>query len=331
MICEYSMLKVSVAIITYNQKDFIGKAIEGAVNQVTDFEYEILVGDDLSNDGTRDVILEYQKKYPDLVKPVFHEKNLGQNGFFNTVETLKLAKAKYIAPMDGDDYWTDSSKLQLMVDHLDKHPEQSACFHNALVTHDDGTPSYELNEPDQKRVVGLADLIGEDEVWFIATSAVLFRGDLMYYPEWFRKSSSGDIPRYIILAKQGPIGYVPRVMSVYRKNRGGVSNKDHYRDTRFLRNRIMMYEGIDEETGYQYTQTIKKNISRYYRMMLDARQYSKSYFRRAALAIKYLRMRKPEGEELKWIVREYVVPQWMLNIYSFFALLPHRIKQSSSN
>ena len=66
------MLKVSVAIITYNQEEFIGKAIESAVNQVTDFEYEILVGDDLSTDGTRDIILAYQKRYPDKVIPVFH-------------------------------------------------------------------------------------------------------------------------------------------------------------------------------------------------------------------------------------------------------------------
>lgn len=325
------MLKVTVAIITYNQKDFVGKAIESAVNQVTDFEYEILVGDDLSTDGTREVILEYQRRYPDKVVPVLHTKNLGQNGFFNTVETLKLAKGRYIAPMDGDDYWTDSSKLQVMADHLDRHPEQSACFHNALVTHDDGTPSYELNEPDQKPIVKLEDLIGDNEVWFIATSAVLFKGDLMYYPEWFRKSSSGDIPRYIILAKQGPIGYVPRLMSVYRKNRGGVSNKDHYRDARFLRNRIMMYEGIDRESDYQFTHLARKNIARYYRMMLDARQYSKSYFRRAALAVKYLWMRKPDSAECRCIIREYIVPQWMLNIYSFFALLPHRLRQSSGN
>lgn len=325
------MLKVSVAILTYNQKAFIGQAIESALNQVTDFEYEILVGDDFSTDGTREIILDYQKRYPDKIKPVLHPKNLGQNGFFNTVETLKLAKGRYIAHMDGDDYWTDSSRLQILADHLDAHPDQSACFHNALVTHDDGTPSYELNTPDQKAEVTLRDLIGEDEVWFIATSAVLFKGDLMYYPEWFRKSSSGDIPRYIILAKQGPIGYIPRLMSVYRKNRGGVSNKDHYRDARFLRNRIMMYEGIDRETNFEYTETIKINISRYYRMLLDARQYSRSYFGRAALALRYLWMRKPETNEWRCVLREYVVPGWMLNIYSFFALLPHKLKQSSGD
>jgi glycosyltransferase involved in cell wall biosynthesis len=321
------MLKVSVAIITYNQKQFLGQAIESALNQETDFEYEILVGDDLSTDGTRELILDYQEKYPDKVKAVLHPRNLGQNGFWNTVETLKLAKGKYIAPMDGDDYWTDSSKLQLLADHLDQNPHQSACFHNALITHDDGTPSYILNTPDQKAEVTLDDLIGEDEVWFIATSAVLFKGDLMYYPDWFKKSSSGDIPRYIVLAKQGPIGYIPRVMSVYRKNSGGVSHKDHYRDARFLRNRIMMYEGINRESGYLYDQRVRINVSRYYRMMLDSRQYSKSYFRRAGLALKYLWMRRPDKEASKDIIRDYVIPQWMMNVYSFLAIGLHKLRQ----
>lgn len=325
------MLKVSVVILTYNQKNFIGEAIESAVNQITDFEYEILVGDDCSTDGTTEVIRTYQQKYPDKVRLILHPKNLGQNGFFNTVETLKHARGKYIAPMDGDDYWTDPHKLQLMVDHLDQHPHQSAVFHNALITHDDGTPSYELNSPEQKTEVTLRDLIGENEVWFIATSAVLFKGDLMYYPDWFRKSSSGDIPRYIILAKQGPIGYIPRVMSVYRKNRGGVSNKDHYRDARFLKNRIMMYEGIDRETNFQFSDMVRRNVSRYYRMLLDARQYSKSYFRKAWLALKYLWMRKPPMTECRVILRDYVVPKWIMSIYSFFALLPHRLKQSSGS
>lgn len=90
------MLKVSVTILTYNQAAFIGEAIESAVNQITDFDYEILVGDDYSSDATRDIILQYQKQYPDKVKPVFHARNLGQNGLFNTIETLKLADRKSV-------------------------------------------------------------------------------------------------------------------------------------------------------------------------------------------------------------------------------------------
>lgn len=323
------MIKVSVTILTYNQKEFIGKAIESALSQKTNFDVEILVGDDCSTDGAQETILAYQEKYPDKVKAVLHSKNLGQNGLFNTIETLKLAKGTYIAPMDGDDYWTDDQKLQRQVDFMEAHPDFSACFHNALITYEDGTPSHELNAPDQKEVITAADLVGEDEIWFMATSAVMFKNGIMHYPDWFLKSSSGDIPRYVILAKHGPIGYVPGVMSVYRKNRGGASFKDHYRDARFLYNRIAMYEGIDKELDYRHHDLLRLNIARYYRMLLDAKQYQKSYFRRARLALKYLQLGQPPREISKEIIRDYVLPKWMMNVYSFFALLPHRLKESS--
>ncbi len=321
------MIKVSVAILTYNQKNFIDKAIESALSQQTDFDFEILVGDDCSTDGAQEVIRAYQVQYPDKIKAILHPKNLGQNGLFNTIETLKLAQGTYIAPMDGDDYWTDNQKLQKQVDFMEAHPDFSACFHNALITYEDGSPAHELNAPDQKRVVTVEDLVGEDEIWFMATSAVMFKNGLMHYPDWFLKSTSGDIPRYVILAKNGPIGYVSGVMSVYRKNRGGASFRDHYRDARFLYNRIQMYEGIDKELGYRYKNTLKRNIARYYRMLLDARQYQKSYFRRAGLALKYLNMGKPNQEITKEVIRDYVIPKWVMKIYSFFALLPHRLKE----
>lgn len=321
------MIKVSVTILTYNQKNFIGKAIESALSQQTNFDFEILVGDDCSTDGAQEVIQAYQNQYPDKIKAVLHPKNLGQNGLFNTIETLKLAQGTYIAPMDGDDYWTDNQKLQRQVDFMEAHPDFSACFHNALITYEDGSPAHELNAPDQKTVVTVEDLVGEDEIWFMATSAVMFKNGLMHYPDWFLKSTSGDIPRYVILAKKGPIGYVPGVMSVYRKNRGGASFKDHYRDARFLYNRIQMYEGINQELGHQYDELLRVNIARYYRMLLDARQYQKSYFRKAGLALKYIQLGKPSKEITKEIIRDYVLPKWAVQVYSFFALLPHRLKE----
>lgn len=322
------MYKVSVTILTYNQAQFIGRTIESALNQQTNFEYEILVGDDYSTDGAREIIADYEHQYPGKVKAVLHPHNLGQNGLFNTIETLKLAKGQYIAPLDGDDYWTDPLKLQKQVDFLDAHPDFSTCFHNALITYEDGTPSHVINPPDQKRVITVEDLVGEDEIWFMATSAVMFRNGLMYYPDWFLKSSSGDIPRYIILAKHGLIGYLPDLMSVYRKNRGGASFRDNYKDTDFLQNRIAMYEGINQELNHRYNALLTKNIARYYRMMLDARQYEHRYARRAALALKYLTLAPSSKTVKKEIIRKYLLPKWAAGCYSFLALLPHRLKEA---
>ncbi|MBU1823057.1 MAG: glycosyltransferase family 2 protein, partial [Bacteroidetes bacterium] len=97
---------------------------------------------------------------------------------------------------------------------------------------------------------------------------------------------------------------------------------------RFLRNRIMMYQGINQETNREYDLPLRKNIARYYRMMLDARQFSRSYFRRATLALYYLYLRRPAMEEIREVCRDYIVPKWVVNVYSFFALLPHRFRGS---
>jgi len=323
-------MKVSVCIITYNQAKFIGEAIESVVNQQTTFPFEILIGDDFSKDGTRDIITEYANRYPDLVRPVLHPHNMGQNGLFNTLETYRLAQGEYIAAMDGDDYWTDPLKLQKQVDFMDAHPDFSTCFHNALITFEDGSPSQILNPPDQKPICSVEDLIGEDEIWFMATSSVMFRNVIKEYPDWFKKSISGDIPRYVLLAKYGKIGYLPDVMSVYRKNSNGTSFTDREDDARFLKNRIAMYEGINQELGYKFDAPLKKNIARYYKKMLRSHQYRNSYYPRNAIALKYLRMASPEWGEARDIIRDHVVPPVLMRMYSAVALGLYRLRKGSN-
>ncbi len=318
------MVKVSILIITYNQHKFIRKAIDSALAQQTTFPVEILVGDDFSTDGTRDIIRDYEQRHPGRVKGVLHERNLGKNGGLNLLEALKLAKGEYYALMDGDDYWTDPLKIQKQADQLDAHPDYSAVFHNALITYEDGRPAHLLNGPDMKPFYTLDDLIGETEIWFMATSSTMFRNNIREYPNWFRESSSGDIPRLILKAKLGKIGYLPDVMSVYRKNPAGASFHDNERDEAFLRNRIDMYSAINRELDFRYDTLLRRNIARYYRMMLDAKQYERSYFRRAALAVKYLYLGQPGREKTKEIIRDYIVPEPLKKLYSTIRLLPHR-------
>ncbi|WP_128548584.1 glycosyltransferase family 2 protein [Larkinella soli] len=321
-------MKVSVCIITYNQVNFIGEAIESVVSQKTNFPFEILIGDDFSKDGTRELITDYANRYPDLIRPVLHPHNMGQNGLFNTLATYRLAKGEFIAAMDGDDYWTDPLKLQKQVDFLQAHPDFSTCFHNALITWEDGSPSQELNPPDQKAVCTIEDLIGEDEIWFMATSSVMFRNVIKEYPDWFKKSMSGDIPRYVLLAKYGKIGYLPDVMSVYRKNRNGSSFADREDDARFLKNRIEMYKGINQELNYQFDPLLKKNIARYYKKMLHSQQYRNSYYPKNLMALKYLRLGSPGRQETREILRDHVVPPVLGRVYSALAIGIYRLRKS---
>jgi glycosyltransferase involved in cell wall biosynthesis len=323
------MIKVSVCIITYNHEKFVAKTLDSLLDQKTTFDYEIIVGDDCSKDRTRDILKEYQSRYPDKIKLLLHPKNLGLNGRFNALATFRMAKGEYIAQFDGDDFTISNLKLQKQVDMLDQNPQYIACFHNALVQYDDiNADSYLFCDLDVDKVT-LDDLIGEDERCFIATSSLMFkRLDLLHNPDpsWTERSTSGDIPRNILFASRGPIGYIPETMVVYRKNLGGASFVDDYQNSEFIKNRIELYSNIDKHFNYKYHRLLKRNIARYYRMLLDARQYQKSYFRRAGLAIKYIAWGKPGFETAKDIIRDYVLPKWMMKFYSFVALLPHRLK-----
>ncbi len=321
-------MKVSLLIITYNQERFIGQAIDSALAQQTSFPIEILAGDDFSSDRTRDIIREYEQRYPGVVRGVFHPRNLGKNGGINFLETLKQAKGEYYAVMDGDDYWTNPLKVQKQADFLDAHPDCSTVFHNALITYEDGTPSHVLNGPDTKPFFTLDDLIGEEEIWFMATSSTMYRNSIKEYPAWFRESVSGDIPRLILKAKQGNIGYLPDVMSVYRKNRGGTSFTDRYDNDVFLRNRIAMYEAINRELNYQYNRSLQKNMGRYYKMMLNAEPYRSSYLARLPILWRYVSMAQPSGEEVKELVLNYLLPPALSQAYSKMALGLYRLLHS---
>ncbi len=119
---------VSVKMITYNHAPFIARAIEGVMQQKTDFSFELLIGEDCSTDGTREVVFEYQKKYPDVIRVITSDKNVGmkQNG----LRVLKACRGKYIAYCEGDDYWHHPLKLQKQVDYLEGHQDCGLVYSN---------------------------------------------------------------------------------------------------------------------------------------------------------------------------------------------------------
>lgn len=332
------MTKLSIIIPTYNHGKFIAQTIEGCLMQQTNFDFELLIGDDASTDDNALIISEYQAKFPNKIKAFLHKENLGPaqprelGGKNNVAFLFKQAKSQYIALCEGDDYWTDPLKLQKQVDFLDKNLDFVACFHNAEIIYDDDShPNMFVNQPDQKVVTTVEDLIGEDEVWFMATSAVVFRnGIIKEYPKWFHESKSGDIPRYILLGKNGgKFMYLNETMSVYRKNRNsGMSFTDGYKDANFLWNRINMYRGIDEELSYQFHETLNKNIARYYRMLIESKQYRNSFFKKVSLFNEYKNLAKPDFSTIKDIWIHSILPKGFQKLYSFIALLPHKIKGS---
>jgi glycosyltransferase involved in cell wall biosynthesis len=160
---------VSVIIITYNQENYIGQALESIVTQKTSFEFEVLVGDDMSTDKTPAIISDFAQRYPAIIKPIIRKKNLGPAP--NFVETLKLSQGRYIAICEGDDYWTDPLKLQRQADFLDANPDCVVCFHPVRVIYENGTHEDEIY-PVQKDGFTLERLV---EGNFIQTNSVMYR------------------------------------------------------------------------------------------------------------------------------------------------------------
>jgi glycosyltransferase involved in cell wall biosynthesis len=122
--------KVSVCVVTYNQEHYIRECLQSIVDQKTNFDFEIIVGDDCSTDGTRTIVREFVERYPWLVTSIFHGKNIGCQGNYLSVHNKALGR--YIAHLDGDDYALPG-KLQKQSDFLDRHPECNIVWHRVLV------------------------------------------------------------------------------------------------------------------------------------------------------------------------------------------------------
>jgi len=111
----------SIVVITYNQEQSLPVTLDSLLAQKASFPFEIVVGDDCSKDGTRDVLADYARRFPEVIRPIYNEKNLGILG--NYVSTLRQCRGKYISGCAGDDSWSDPEKLQLEVDIMENDPE----------------------------------------------------------------------------------------------------------------------------------------------------------------------------------------------------------------
>jgi glycosyltransferase involved in cell wall biosynthesis len=309
---------VSVLMITYKHEEFLAQAIHSIMAQQTGFGVQLLVGDDLPSEISIAIGEGLAKQYPERVLYFKRTKNLGVQPNFVDLYN-KTEGSKYLAVCEGDDFWIDPLKLQKQVDFLEQNEDFALCFHETEVQFfDKKEEPYLLNENLEKDVFTIKDLIGEDEIWFMATASTCYRREAVgAFPDWFLKSKSGDIPMHILTARNGKIKFLNEKMGVYRKHSGGHSLTDHTDDEAFLRNRIMMYSELNRETGYEFNQLFRKNIARYYRMMLDAKQYQASYFRRLGIALKYLDLASPSQETKQEIIKDYIVPKWTLDVSRF--------------
>lgn len=249
-------LKVSICMITYNHEKFIGQAIESALMQKTNFDYELVIGEDFSTDETRKTVINYQKKYPNKIKLILNKKNLGMVP--NFIQTLKKCRGKYIALLEGDDYWTDRYKLQKQVDFLDKYPDHSLCFHSVEAFYQNQLDKTYLI-PSKVNNFNFKSLLHQN---FIASCSVMYRHGLVKkIPEWFLSLNIGDWPYHLLHASQGKIGFINQVMARYRRHPDSYCSQPKVKNFQDI---IKFYQVVDKHFHYKYHSIIKSMIGKHY-------------------------------------------------------------------
>ena len=219
---------VSVTVAIYQHAPYIQDCLNGILMQKTSFPFEIILGEDDSIDGTRKICIDYAEKNPNKIRLFLRDRKLSQlsneNGDFitrfNSYWNRLSARGKYIAWCDGDDYWTDSNKLQKQVDFLEEHEDYVIAFHDSKIVDKDNKVIKKSCLNNKNNDYSKIAMLGSPS---IPTNTVLFRNIIDDYPEFFIKSPYHDILLFHLLGFHGNGKFITNIEnSAYRRHDGGV-------------------------------------------------------------------------------------------------------------
>jgi glycosyltransferase involved in cell wall biosynthesis len=246
--------KVSVAMITYNHGGFIAQAIESVLMQETDFPVELVIGEDCSTDNTRRIVREYAERYPNVIHALLPEHNLGM--YPNSVAVVNACRGRYIAFLEGDDFWIGTQKLQKQADFIDTHSEASLCFHNVYccVEHDG---AYLLDrlmfDNVRPKTLGISDILGHA---IVPTGSVMIRRSALTFPSEAFESPGPDRFMQAGAALAGALVYMDEDWGAYRVHSGGVySSLDR---VKVMQNRLKNLELLHSFLEYRYVKDVRR-------------------------------------------------------------------------
>ncbi|MCM4154711.1 glycosyltransferase [Gramella sp. AN32] len=241
---------VSVFMLTYNQEKFIAQAIESVLMQKLDFAFELVIGEDASTDKTPEICKKYERKYPEIVKLKSHRENIGL--IENFIQTYKRCKGKYVAILDGDDYWTDPYKLIKQVGFMEENPNSKICFtriknlfpNNYLVT---------------RQWKNLKDPSNFDDLIFhniIPSVSAFIRKEDNSLPSWIHRFPYGDWPLYLwLLRNGGTINLIEGITGVYRREIG-VSEKMRKVPSKIAKVNLGIVEAVQSDQNFKHRSKI---------------------------------------------------------------------------
>ena len=280
---------VSVCIQTYNNEDYIEQCLTSVLSQRVNFLFEIIVGEDDSTDRNREICKRLADSHPDKIRLFFRSKedkifiDGRVTSRFNFVSNLEAARGKYIALLDGDDYWCDLDKLQKQLDKMENDPKIDLCFHNAKVI---GDSPYILKENIDSYDKFPWNGIERNRSWYTVddlilsplcpSASVMFkRANAFPLPAILYTASSADIPLFIHVCENNKIYYFDEMMSVYRKQKSSISGG--HKGKWIARKRLELYLDLLKLRGRNHKAAFKKVIFQNLRQLKSPYNIRKKY------------------------------------------------------
>ena len=247
---------VTVIMITYNHEKYIEQAIKGVLMQQCQFNFELIVANDNSTDLSDEIIQRTITNHikSGVVNYIKRETNVGMA--LNFIDSFKKSKGKYIALCEGDDYWTEPSKLQMQVDFLEANEEFSMVCHDAEIIDEVlGTTYLDFASKNPKQICNTLDLFGSN---FCTTASMLFRKRAISsfaYPDF--KVLSGDLFMKLLISLDGMLYRMYEVMSIHRVTSTGatVNNKRDMQD--LIKSRIILFNHFDKVSKKKFKKYIR--------------------------------------------------------------------------
>ena len=259
--------EITVVLMTYNHINYIKQALDSILSQIIDIDFNILVHDDCSNDGTYELLLKYQKQFPNKIEIIRQTKRRFLDDGFNMLLYKYVApriESRFVAYCDGDDYWIDRFKLKKQFLFMTNNPDYSLCFHSAyqLRIDNDLTSKWFIRSESD---FTLSDFINDKPGVCVATSSIFIRSDVFKdFPNWRQKYPVEDVPMYIAAAISGRIHCLADIMCVYRQFAfGSWSSQNHNNTNRLIGHQENMKNAIqlfDCETNFAYHDLVIKEI-----------------------------------------------------------------------
>lgn len=268
---------VSVICLVYNMKDYLRQTLDSILMQKTNFPFEIVVHDDVSTDGSADIVREYAEKYPDIIVPILQTENQYSKGVLITKDIIlpKLC-GKYAAYCEGDDYWTDPDKLQKQFDFMESHPDYTLCTAKIRQVNcsDPSVPDQMIAPSDHTGEITLEQILKMKDKQAFCTCSMFFKTDVMLTcPDNF--PNRGERVKIIWLALNGKVWFINEEMGVYRRERPGSWTATSWREGKrkkinTLYGFLRVYNRIDVFTENKYSELFQDIYLQYMKKLLHA-------------------------------------------------------------